>query len=91
MEFHDLLGASQYSNKSSEKNKPSFFIVMILQYTMNLWLKFFVQHNDIDNFKVLRLLLLFYKIRIFLKYRNSFIKLCQNQQFFLAELNTKEL
>ena len=55
--FHDLLDARQHSQKSSEKNKPSSFIVMILQYTKNIWLNFFLQHNDIGNFKILRLFL----------------------------------
>ena len=55
--FHDLLGTRQHGQKSSEKNKPSSSIVMILQYTKNLWLKFFSQHNDIGNFKILWLLL----------------------------------
>ena len=31
-----LIGARQHSQKGSEKNKPSFLIVMILQYTKNL-------------------------------------------------------
>ena len=53
MDFHDLLGARQHSQKSSEKKKPSSLIVMILQYTRNLRLKFFLQHNDIGNFKIL--------------------------------------
>ena len=39
--FHDLLGARQHSQKISEKNKPSSFIIMILQYTKNLLLNFF--------------------------------------------------
>ena len=55
--FHDLLGARQHSQKNSEKNKPSSLIVMILQYTKNLCLKFFLQHNDIGNFKILWLIL----------------------------------
>ena len=57
MDIHDLLGARQHSQKSSEKYKPSSLIVTILQYTKNLWLKFYIQHNDIGNFKILRLLL----------------------------------
>ena len=55
--FHDLLGARHHSQKSNEKNKPSPLIVMILQYTKNLRLKFFSQHNDIGNFKILELFL----------------------------------
>ena len=39
--FHDLLSARQHSQKSSENNKPSSLIIMILQYTKNLQLKFF--------------------------------------------------
>ena len=35
------------------KNKPSSLIVMILQYTKNLSLKFFSQYNDIGNLKIL--------------------------------------
>ena len=56
--FHDLLGARQNIQKSSEKNKPSSLIVMILQCTKNLHLKFFLQYNDIGNFKILHLLLI---------------------------------
>ena len=55
--FHDLIIARQYSQKNSEKNKPSSLIVMILQITKNLWLKFFVEHNDIGDFKILLLFL----------------------------------
>ena len=51
--FHDLLGARQHSKKSSGKNEPSSLTIMILQYIKNLWLKFFSQHNDIGNFKIL--------------------------------------
>ena len=51
--FHDLLGSRQHSQKSSEKNEPSSLIVRTLQYTKNLWLKFFLQDNDIGNFKIL--------------------------------------
>ena len=47
--FHDLLGAREHSQKSNEKNKPASLIVMILQYTKNIWLKLFLQHNDIGN------------------------------------------
>ena len=43
--------------KSSENNKPLSLIVMILQYTKNLHLKFFLQDNDIGNFKILQLFL----------------------------------
>ena len=39
--IHDLLGARQHSKKRSEKEKPSSLIVMILQYTKNLWLNSF--------------------------------------------------
>ena len=55
--LHDLLGARQHSQKSSEKNKPSSLIIMILQYTKNLQLKCFLQDNDIGRFKILWLLL----------------------------------
>ena len=55
--FHDLLGAREHSQKNSEKNKPSSLIVMILQYTKSLQLKFFPQLNDKSNFKILQLLL----------------------------------
>ena len=57
MDFHDLLGARQYSQKISEKKIPSSLIVMILQYIKNLQLKLCMQHNDIGNFKILRLFL----------------------------------
>ena len=57
MDFHDLLGAKQHSKKNSEKNKLSSLIVVILQYTKNLQLKFCFHHNDIGNLKILWLLL----------------------------------
>ena len=55
--FHDLLGGRQHSQKNNEKNKSSSLSVMILHYTKNLQLNFFLQHNDIDNFKIIWLLL----------------------------------
>ena len=57
MHFHDFLSPRQYSQNSNEKNKPSFLIVMILQCTKNLPLNFFIQYNDIGNFKILQLFL----------------------------------
>ena len=49
--FHDLVGARPHSQKSSEK-KNSSLIVTILQYTKNLWFKFFLEYNKIRNFKI---------------------------------------
>ena len=39
--------------KVVKKIRPSSLIVMILQYTKNLRLNSFSQHNDIGNFKIL--------------------------------------
>ena len=44
--FMILLGAKQHSNEKNEKNKPSSWIVMILQYTKNLELNFVLQDNE---------------------------------------------
>ena len=71
--------------KSSGKKKPSSLIVMILQYTKNLQLIYFLQHNDIGNFKIVQLLLY---SKDFFKCKNSFFKLRQNNTF--SPKNTKE-
>ena len=41
--------------KKQWKKKPASLIVMIMQYSNNLGLKFFLQYNDIGNFKVISL------------------------------------
>ena len=52
---------------------------MILQYTKNLPLNFFYKTmTQVTS----RSYGYFYKIRIFIKFRSSFSKLCQNQHFF---------
>ena len=55
--FPDLLGTRQHSQKSSGKNNPSSLIVLILQFTKNLRMKFFIKYNDIGNLKILWLIL----------------------------------
>ena len=55
--FHDLLGARQHNQKSNEKNKPSYLIVLILQYNKESMVEIFLQFNDIGNFKILQLFL----------------------------------